>query len=84
MNDLFSDMLDVYVVIYLDNILIYSENLDNHWKYVKEVLGWLKDNKLYASLEKCEFYRNKVEFLGYILSPERLQMDEDKVWVIHE
>jgi len=50
MNDLFSDMLDFCVVIYLDDILIYLENLDNHQKHVKEVLGWLKDNGLYASV----------------------------------
>jgi len=83
-NDLFSDMLDVCVVIYLDNILIYLENLDNHQKYVKEVLGQLKDNKLYVSLEKHEFHKDQVEFLDYILSLEGLQMDEDKVQVICE
>jgi len=83
-NDLFSDMLDVCVVIYLDNILIYLENLDNHQKYVKEILGQLKGNRLYVSLEKREFHRDQVEFLNYILSLEGLQMDEDKVQVICE
>ena len=77
-------MLDVCVVIYLDNILIYLENLDNHQKYVKEVLGQLKDNRLYVSLEKCEFHKDQVEFLDYILSLEGLQMDKDKVQVICE
>ena len=75
-------MLDVCVVIYLDNILIYLENLDNHQKYVKEILGQLKGNRLYVSPEKHEFHRDQVEFLNYILSLERLQMDEDKVQVI--
>ena len=83
-NDLFSDMLDVCVVIYLDNILIYLENLDNHQKYVKEILGQLKGNRLYVSPEKREFHRDQVEFLNYILSLEGLQMDEDKVQVICE
>jgi len=83
-NDLFSDMLDVCVVIYLDNILIYLENLDNYQKYVKEILGQLKGNRLYVSLEKREFHRDQVEFLNYILSLEGLQMDEDKVQVICE
>jgi len=58
MNDLFLDMLDVCVVIYLDNIPIYLENLDDHRKHVKEVLGQLKDNRLYVSLEKYEFHRD--------------------------
>jgi len=83
-NDLFSDMLDVCVVIYLDNILIYLENLDNYQKYVKEILGQLKGNRLYVSPEKREFHRDQVEFLNYILSLEGLQMDEDKVQVICE
>jgi len=77
-------MFDVCVVIYLDNILIYLENLDNHQKYVKEILGQLKGNRLYVSLEKREFHRDQVEFLNYILSLEGLQMDEDKVQVICE
>jgi len=84
MNNLFLDMLDVCVVIYLDDILIYLENLDDYWKHVKEVLGWLKDIRLYVSLEKCKFHRDQVEFLGYILSPEGLQINKDKVWVICE
>jgi len=82
MNDLFSDMLDVCVVIYLDNILIYLENLDNYWKHMKEVLGQLKDKGLYTSPEKYKFHRDWVEFLGYILSPDGLQMDKDKVQII--
>ena len=82
MNDLFSDMLDVCVVIYLDDILIYLENLDNYWKHMKEVLGQLKDKGLYTSPEKYKFHRDWVEFLGYILSPDGLQIDEDKVRII--
>jgi len=58
MNDLFLDILDVCVVIYLDDILIYLENLDNHRKHVKEVLGQLKDNRLYVLLEKYEFHKD--------------------------
>jgi len=75
-------MLDVCVVIYLDDILIYLENLDNHRKHIKEVLGWLKDKGLYISPEKYKFYRDQVKFLGYTLSPDRLQMDENKVQII--
>jgi len=51
---------------------------------MKEVLGQLKDNRLYVLPEKSEFHRDQVEFLGYILSQDRLQMNEDKVQVICE
>jgi len=56
MNDIFSDLLDVSVVIYLDNILIYSDNMDDHKKHVKEVLRRLQENQLYVSPTKCVFH----------------------------
>jgi len=56
MNDIFSDLLDISVVIYLDNILIYLDNMDDHKKHVKEVLKRLRENRLYASPTKCVFH----------------------------
>ena len=56
MNDIFSDVLDVFVVIYLDDILIYSDNMNDHKKHVKEVLKRLQENWLYASPTKCVFH----------------------------
>jgi len=56
MNDIFSDLLDVSVVIYLDNILIYSDNMDDHKKHVKEILRRLRENWLYVSPTKCVFH----------------------------
>jgi len=84
MNDLFVDMLDICVVVYLNNILIYSNNLIEHTKQVTEVLHWLRANSLYASSSKCKFHHNWVEFLGYILSLEGLQIDENKMKAIHK
>jgi len=56
MNNIFSDLLDVYVMIYLDDILIYSNNMsENHW-HVKKVLKHLCKAGLYAKAEKCEFF----------------------------
>ena len=55
MNDIFADMLDVCVVVYLDNILIYSDNMDIHKTHVWEVLKRLRENGLYAGADKCEF-----------------------------
>ncbi|SJL12778.1 related to TY3B TY3B protein [Armillaria ostoyae] len=81
-NDIFADMLDVSVVVYLDDILIYSNNPADHWKHVREVLCRLRANQLYCKGSKCEFHRDSMEYLGYILSPEGLCMSEDKVKAI--
>jgi len=84
MNEIFANLLDVCVIIYLDDILIYSDNLRAHKQHVEEVLRRLQSYRLYASPLKCAFYKEKVEFLGYILSPEDLQMDKEKVHTIKE
>jgi hypothetical protein len=84
MNDVFADMLDVCVVVYLDDILIYSSNKMTHHKQVKEVLRRLRKHSLYTKPEKCEFDRESVEYLGYILSADGLTMAADKVQVIQD
>ena len=84
MNDIFSDMLDVCVVVYLDDILIYSSDTATHRQQVKEVLRRLRKHGLYAKPEKCEFHKDQVEYLGYILTPEGLFMASDKVKVIQD
>jgi len=82
MNDIFSDLLNVSVVIYLDDILIYSNNMSKHKQHVKEVLWRLQKHGLYANADKCEFHKTTMEFLGYILSPDGLFMDKTKVQTI--
>jgi len=67
MNKIFADILDMYIMIYLDDILIYSDNIAEHRKPVREVLCWLHANGLYILSKKCIFYYNKIEFLGFIL-----------------
>ena len=67
MNDIFSDLLDVCVVIYLDDILIYSNNMSEHHQHIKEVLKYLRKTGLYAKAEKCKFHSELVEYLEYIL-----------------
>jgi len=80
MNKIFFDILDIYVVIYLDDILIYSDNLEDHKRHMKEILKRLRDNRLYASPTKYVFHQNKIEFLGFILGLNGLRMDESKIW----
>jgi len=67
-NEIFADILDMCIMIYLDNILIYSDSIAEHKTYVREILQQLHANGLYASPTKCVFHCDKVEFLGFILS----------------
>jgi hypothetical protein len=76
MNDIFSDLLDVHVIIYLDDILVYSDNPADHTKHVHEVLRRLR--------KFCCFSTDTVEYLGFILSPEGLKVDPSKVQTIQD
>ena len=84
MNNIFSDLLNVYIMIYLDNILIYSNNMSKHHQHVKEVLKCLCKASLYTKAEKCKFHSESVEYLGYILSPSGLTMSNDKIKIIQD
>ena len=84
MNNIFSDLLDVCVIIYLDDILIYSNNMSEHHWHMKEVLKHLCKTGLYAKAEKCEFHSELVEYLGYILSSSSLTMSNNKVKIIQD
>ena len=84
MNEIFADLLDICTVIYLDDILIYSDSMSDHILHVREALQRLRDNGLYASTEKCEFHSTSVDYLGFILSPDGLTMDPAKIQVIQD
>ena len=84
MNDVFSNLLDVCIVVYLDDILIYSNDIIQHRSHVKEVLKRLQKVGLYAKAEKCEFHSDSVEYLGYVLFLSGLTMSDAKVKTIQE
>jgi len=84
MNNVFSDLLDVCIVVYLDDILIYSDDITQHRSHIKEVLKRLRKAGLYAKVEKCEFYSDSIEYLGYVLSPSGLTMSDAKVKTIQK
>jgi len=83
-NDVLSDYLDDFVISYIDDILIYSNNIEEHHEHVKLVLKKLLENNLYVKLEKCEFDVEQTTFLGYVISKNGLEMDENKVKAILE
>src|SRR5258706_4223304 len=82
MNEIFKDMIDMGVVIYLDDILIYSENELDHIAFTKRVLDRLQEHRLAIATEKCEWHKSKVNFLGYIISEEGIEMDQEKIKTI--
>ena len=82
--NIFSDLLDICVMIYLDNILIYSNNMSKHYQYVKKVLKHFYKAGLYAKVEKYKFHSELVEYLEYILSPLGLTMSNNKVKIIQD
>src|SRR5437763_12703839 len=64
MNNIFRDLLDVCVIVYLDDIFVYSKSKEEHEQHLRQVLQRLKDNQLYAKLSKCTFFANSIEYLG--------------------
>jgi len=81
-NKIFGDLLNIYIVIYLDNILIYSNNIKNYQGHIKKVLQCLQAYKLYALPTKCTFYKESIEFLEFVLGPKDLTIDEQKIKTI--
>ncbi|QRW22883.1 Retrotransposable element Tf2 protein [Rhizoctonia solani] len=79
MNNLFRDLIDVTVVIYLDDILIFSEDPKDHPAHVREVLSWLMKNQLFCKLSKCHFHVTTVDYLGIVITPTGFSMDQKKI-----
>jgi hypothetical protein len=79
MNSVFMNELDKFVVVFIDDILIYSKRKAEHAKHLRIVLQQLRDHKLYAKFSKCEFWLDSVKFLGHTISKDGISMDPSKV-----
>jgi hypothetical protein len=79
MNSVFMDYLDKFVVVFIDDILIYSRSEEEHVDHLKMVLQRLREHQLHAKLSKCEFWIDEVMFLGHIINKEGLDVDPKKV-----
>ncbi|KAF8754244.1 hypothetical protein RHS01_06464 [Rhizoctonia solani] len=84
MNKLFKDLLDVCVIIYLDDILIYSKDDASHTQHVHEVLKRLMENQLFCKASKCTFHVTSVEYLGIIVSDKGFSLDKLKIQAVQE
>jgi Reverse transcriptase (RNA-dependent DNA polymerase)/RNase H-like domain found in reverse transcriptase/Integrase zinc binding domain/Chromo (CHRromatin Organisation MOdifier) domain/Aspartyl protease len=83
MNDIFRQHLDEFVVVYLDDILIFSKSKEDHYKHVETVLNKLRAHGLYANAKKCAFFKPELEFLGHIIGTHGIKVDPKKTKVIN-
>jgi Reverse transcriptase (RNA-dependent DNA polymerase)/RNase H-like domain found in reverse transcriptase/Integrase zinc binding domain/Chromo (CHRromatin Organisation MOdifier) domain len=81
-NDIFRDMLDVFMSAYLDDLLIYSKNLKEHKRHVRLVLERLAEHGLHLKATKCQFHQTEISFLGFVISEHGISMDPEKIRAI--
>ncbi|XP_058003715.1 uncharacterized protein LOC131180114, partial [Hevea brasiliensis] len=79
MNTIFRPYLDQFVVVFIDDILVYSRNAEEHDRHLRIVLQTLREKQLYAKLSKCEFWLKEISFLGHIVSAEGIKVDPSKI-----
>ena len=79
MHTIFQELLDDFVIIFLDDILVYSRDVETHVTHVRQTLEILRHHRLYAKVSKCAFFKSSMEYLGHIVSAEGLSVDPAKV-----
>jgi len=84
MNEILSDYIDIFCVAYLDDILVFSLDEETHREHVWAVLTRVQDTGLTLKASKCEFHTTETEYLGYVISPQGLRMDEEKIRTIKD
>jgi hypothetical protein len=82
MDDVLRPFTNSFVVVYLDDILIFNRTWEEHMRHIQQVLSTLRQHKLYANLEKCSFGMNRVQYLGYIVDEHGVHVDPAKIQVI--
>ncbi|XP_060964053.1 uncharacterized protein LOC133033355 [Cannabis sativa] len=84
MNRVFKDFLDDFVIVFIDDILIYSDSEETHERHLRMVLQHLREHKLYAKFKKCEFWLPQVSFLGHVVSKDGILVDPVKIEAIRD
>ncbi|CAF4635063.1 unnamed protein product, partial [Didymodactylos carnosus] len=84
MNSIFYEHLDSFIIVFIDDILIFSKNEEEHLKHLQTTLDILRKNNLYAKADKCEFICPQLEFLGHIVSRDGISVDDKKIEAIRK
>ena len=84
MNRVFRDYLDKFVIVFIDDILIYSKNDQEHEDHLSLVLQRLREHRLYAKFDKCKFWLKEVAFLGHVVNQNGISVDPEKISVVLE
>jgi hypothetical protein len=82
MNEVLYSFIGKFVVVYFDDILIYNKSLDEHIGYLRAIFGVLREACLFANLEKYTFCTDQVAFLGYVVTPQGIEVDETEIVAI--
>ncbi|XP_060171505.1 uncharacterized protein LOC132602743 [Lycium barbarum] len=84
MNGIFKPYLDSFIIVFIDDILVYSKSREEHEQHLRIILGLLKEKELYAKLSKCEFWMESVAFLGYVVMKEGIVVDPKNIEVVRD
>ena len=79
MNSVFHEYLDKFVIVYIDDILVYSKTEDEHAEHLRLILTKLREHRLYAKFSKCEFWLKELIFLGHVVSAQGVSIFPDKI-----
>ena len=82
MNRVFRPFLDQFVIVFIDDVLVYSRTEEEHEQHLRAVLQTLREHRLFAKFSKCEFWLEKVQFLGHVILGVGIQVDPAKVSVV--
>ena len=83
MNRIFKPYLDLFVIVFIDDILVYSKSRKEHEEHLRIVFEMLREKKLYAKFSKCEFWLDSVSFLGHVVSNDGMMVDPSKIEAVN-
>ena len=82
MNNIMHKYLDKFVVVFIDDILIYSKNEVEHKEHLRIVLQELREQQLFAKFSKCDFFKDEIQYLGHVVTKEGISIDSEKIRAI--